>query len=119
MYGIPQNNVKRLVLLLRVRETLSHFSFEEEILCKYTCSYTLALSRLHSMSGVIHLVQTRYRVLSLDAGCLVLDRWILRDHIEIKKPVIEIIINILSKGFGVFGHQFFMPSVDIHAGLGI
>ena len=112
MYGIPQNNVKRLFLLLRVRETLLHFSLEEEILCKYTCSYTLALCRLHIMSGVIHLVQTRYRVLSLDAGCLVLDRWIFRVFLETKIQKSLLLISC-QRALMCRVLQLYLPFVEI------
>lgn len=50
----------------------------EEILVQFSFSfpYSCTLCRLHIMLAVIQSVQTQYRILSLDAGCLVLDRYV-------------------------------------------
>lgn len=79
-------------------------------------SHTLSLSRLLIMLVVIHSVQTQYRVVSLDAGCLVLDRWISSLEFILKIKILrsfEIIVNILSTGFDVYGLTIFLPSVEI------
>lgn len=75
-YGIPQNNVKRAFLLLKVNIESSNFKviyYRMELLRLYAC----LVCRLHIMLGVIRLVLTQYRVPYLSAGCLVQARWIL------------------------------------------